>query len=261
MSLLPADLPAALATRIAGYDASRKTIGCSSANVFRLTSPGRRDLFLKIEPSGPHGELAAEAERLDWLATEGLSAPQVVISESGSENTYLLMTAVSGTDLASSQDLAPAMIVAMMAKALRQLHAIPTGRCPFDRTLDAVIAQAEVHLRAGLVDESDFDDERMGLSASTLFDALTARRPHTEDIVVCHGDACLPNFMTQDGQFCGFVDCGRLGRADRHADLALAARSIADNIGPDWVAPFFAAYGIAPDPARLDYYRLVDEFF
>ena len=261
MSPLPPNLPAALATRISGYDASPKTIGRSRASVFRLASPGRRDLFLKIEPSGPHGELAAEAERLDWLETAGLPAPRIVISEAGSDNTYLLMTALGGTDLASSQDLAPAMIVAMMAKALRQLHALPTGHCPFDRTLDAVIAEAEVHLRAGLVDESDFDDERKGRSASSLFDELIARRPAREDTVVCHGDACLPNFLAQDGQLCGFVDCGRLGRADRHADLALAAGSIADNVGPDWVAPFFAAYDIVPDPELLDYYRLVDEFF
>ncbi len=76
-----------------------------------------------------------------------------------------------------------------------------------------------------------------------------------------HGDYCLPNVVLRDGAVAGFIDVGRAGVADRHQDFACAARSIAYNYGEQFVAPFFEAYGMAPDPARIAFYQLLDEFF
>jgi kanamycin kinase len=51
----------------------------------------------------------------------------------------------------------------------------------------------------------------------------------------------------------GCADLGDLGVADRWADLAVATW----NYGPGWETPLLDAYGIAPDPARTCYYRLL----
>jgi aminoglycoside phosphotransferase len=89
-----------------------------------------------------------------------------------------------------------------------------------------------------------------------------------DDLVVCHGDACLPNFLVDPGSFevTGMIDVHRLGVADRHLDLALATRSMTDtSLNPAYGAgaaeTMLAAYGVQADPWRLDFYRLLDEFF
>jgi kanamycin kinase len=76
--------------------------------------------------------------------------------------------------------------------------------------------------------------------------------------VVCHGDACAPNtLLTVDGHWSGHVDLGLLGTADRWADLAVATWSTEWNYGPGWEQLLLDAYGIAADPERARYCRLL----
>lgn len=68
--------------------------------------------------------------------------------------------------------------------------------------------------------------------------------------------------LVDRGHFGGFVDCGRAGLADRHQNLALARRSIAENFGPGWFEHFLEACGAVDlDEGKLSYYCLLDEFF
>ena len=81
--------------------------------------------------------------------------------------------------------------------------------------------------------------------------------PPVDRLVVCHGDACAPNTLIDDeGRCSGHVDLGGLGLADRWADIAVATLSLDWNY-PDQLrdADLFAAYGVAPDTPRIDYYR------
>lgn len=255
------ELPRAWAADLAGYTCRPQTIGCSEAAVFRLEARGRQTLFVKAEPVGPLCELPEETARLRWLAGQDVACPQVLSELEEMQRRWVLMSAVAGRDLASSPDLAPERIVTIVAEALRSLHALDMNACPFDHRLDRRVALARSRMEAGLVDETDFDEERLGRSAADLFEDLLARCPEGEDLVVTHGDACLPNLLAHDGRFTGFVDCGRLGVADRHQDLALASWSIRHNLGADWVEPFLQRYGGKVDPDRLAFYRLLDEFF
>jgi len=68
--------------------------------------------------------------------------------------------------------------------------------------------------------------------------------------------------MFDGARVAGFIDCDRAGVADPYQDLALASRSISDNLGHEWVATFFREYGLPdPDRQKLAFYRLLDEFF
>ena len=258
----PPTPPPTWVRRFAGGRWTEQSIGRSDAHVFRLDEAGHSPLFVKTERLHPLSELAGEIARLGWLAGQDIPCPRVLDTAEHDGWLWLVMSAVPGRDLASAEDMPPERRAALAAEALRRLHALDPAACPFDHRLDNRIAAARARVEAGLVDDGDFDEERLGLSAAEIFPRLAAERPAGENLVVTHGDACLPNLMATAEGFSGFVDCGRLGLADRYQDLALARWSIIYNLGEAWVAPFFRHYGLAePDTERLGYYCLLDEFF
>ncbi|TAV99827.1 aminoglycoside 3'-phosphotransferase [Rhizobium ruizarguesonis] len=265
MSIFQEDQPlsaGALDARLAGYRFERDALGRSAASVLRLEALGLPTLYLKVEEAGPFGELADEAARLHWLKASGLPCPDIIAEDSDGVHNRLLISALAGSDLASASALTPLARVELLAVALLDLHRLPIASCPFDHRLEMRIAAAKARMQAGIVDETDFDESRLGKSAEALLAELESGRPGREDLVVTHGDACLPNFVVSEDGFSGYIDCSRLGVADRYQDIALACRSIAYNFGEALVQPFLDRYGMsATDPARLDYYQLLDEFF
>ncbi len=95
-----------------------------------------------------------------------------------------------------------------------------------------------------------------------MFQELLATKPANEDLVFTHGDYCLPNIIINNGDISGFIDWGRGGIADRYQDLALAARSLAYNFDAEWIKLLFKEYGIENiDYSKIEYYKLLDEFF
>jgi aminoglycoside phosphotransferase len=147
--------------------------------------------------------------------------------------------------------------------ALARLHRMPASGCPFVRSLKVVLHEAEDQVRAGRVDETDFGPEHSGRTADALLALAQARQPRTENLVLTHGDACLPNFIWSPGGDVGFVDLGRFGLADPWQDLALFLRSAYRNYpGIDAEALLLKHYPIEGiDEERCAFYRLLDELF
>lgn len=244
-----------------GYGYEPVGIGQSRSQVYRLTAPDRPSLFIKMSHGDEVTELEGERDRLYWLATRA-PVPRLLDFGIVDDYAYLLTEALPGENATEVPKSMRPRIAVELAARLRDLHSIDPATCPFDESLDRVLPRAAARTSAGLVDESDFDAERKGAAPLRLLDQLRRERPPTEDIVVTHGDACLPNAIFRNGLFSGFVDCGRCGLADRHQDLALAHRSIMGNFGSESAGAFLAAYGLdRVDASKLAYYRLLDEFF
>jgi len=254
-------IPTQWSQKFNGAPIERQTIGESGAEVSRIRCINGEHLFVKSEPIGVHSELPEEIERLRWMNRLDLPGPTVLDATTENNRHWLLMSAVPGHDLASANDLSPPQVISILAVALRTLHQMPIETCPFDHPLELRIAAARSRVSAGLVDEADFDDARLGRTAEDVFAEMLSTLPESYDLAVTHGDACLPNFMVEGSSFTGYIDCGRLGISDIYQDLALAARSIERNLGQAWVAPFFRAYGVEPDQQRIAFYCLLDEFY
>jgi len=256
LSVDRSQLPAEIAALTDGYAFEQITLGRSGNAVYRLSAPGRPTLFLKAGAGEQRAALADEAARLRWLAGR-LPAPELVAEVERGGGVFLLMTAVPGVDCSDRSHAAdvPAM-VRLLAEGLRLIHAAPLDDCPFDHTPRAELERARRRLELGLVDAGAFDAD-----PAEVFEELLRLEPREPDIVLTHGDYCLPNVLIDGGRLSGFCDLGRLGAGDRYRDLALAARSLAYNWGAEHVPLLFEAYGLPqPDQRRLEFFRLLDEF-
>lgn len=236
------------------------TLGKSHAAVWRITLGDGNAVFLKSEALHPLGELPGEIDRLNWLTSMGFKAPRVIDAEQTADRLWLLMSAVPGEDL-THYTAQPETFVRAYAQGLKRLHALDTTTCPFDHSIDERLAAGAARAASNLVDEADFDAERRGWTTHQVMDWLQDNRPPAGELIVTHGDASTPNFMAQGGRFSGMVDCGRAGLADVWQDLAIACRSIRDNIGEAHIASFLAAYGADWDEAKYRFYCTLDELF
>lgn len=186
-----------------GTTRTQIVIGKSSARVVRVR---REDGVLWIDKAGPSPEIERDTAVLEWCAGR-LPVAKVLRKDSG----FLAMSALPGVNLVEGP---MECAVRIIAEALDLVHAIPIEECPFISSWASRLVQAEVRVRAGLVDESDFDEANLGRAASDIPAELQALPGPPDLACFTHGDACLPNFLTQGGQLTGIVD---LGRAGRHA--------------------------------------------
>ncbi len=244
----------------------------SGAKVWRLM--GEPDLYLKVvSRSDPIAarELADEAERARWLRTQGFPAADVVEFDGDTDRCWLLTRALAGRPASAHwAETERNRVIDAFADLARALHAVPVGWCPFDRSLAVTLPYARTAVETDAVDLLRLDPEREGRTGRQLLASLEAAIPdQKEDLVVCHGDLCLPNLLLDpvDITVTGLIDVGRLGTADRYLDLALATRSISSEslnpqFGDGYARRFLSRYGeIDPDSARVDFYRLLDEIF
>ena len=253
----PPELPLELRRALPAARWEQVTVGESGAGVWRSTR-----FVLKVLARGGPETLFAERERLRWFAGR-IPVPAVAGYATDRHHEFLVVARLPGIDLSHPDAvLHAARNTRLMALALRELHALPLMECPFDMSLAARLRDARERVARGHVDETDFDDERLGQRATDVLTELVRTRPAREDLVVTHGDACCPNFIGQGEHLTGLIDLGRAGIADRHMDLALAHRSVARNYGPEHAEALLDHYGRAlVDPQKLPYYRTLDELF
>lgn len=251
-----------------GADWHRVTSGESGDRVFRS-----RDglTHAKTTGRGNRTALAGERDRLAWLAARDIAAPRVLAWEETDDGACLVMTSVPGR---AASDLPAGDLMTAWPSIVAQigaLHALPVPDCPFDRGLARMHRRAMDVVARGALNPDFLPDADRTVPARELLARIDAELPERlaqepGDRVVCHGDPCLPNLMVDPETLSctGVIDLGRLGTADRYADLALivanARESLADESTHERaVAMLFAGLGLArPDRDRLAFYLRLD---
>ena len=91
--------------------------------------------------------------------------------------------------------------------------------------------------------------------------------PQEFDLVLCHGDVCMPNFMIENGKVTGWIDVVGCGVNDRYLDVAIALRTLRFNFQAmhqeftkERMQLFLKTYGLNKlDMKKIEFYILLDE--
>ncbi len=250
----PVPVPAAVEHLAAGAPVTPVWVNAVGGVTFRLGD----DRYVKWAPTGVDViDLDAEAVRLAW-ASHLTPVPRVLDQGADDDGRWLVTAAIDARSAVVEPWVdRPEVAARAIGAGLRALHdTLPVGECPFDWSARSRVEDALSHLDAGDTPASWAPEHRdLGVEQAR---ALLLDVPDVDELVVCHADACAPNTLIgDDGRWAAHVDLGRLGVADRWADLAVAAWSTEWNYGPGYDGYVYDAYGIEPDPVRIAYYRLL----
>lgn len=253
----PSPIPPAALSGMQNWDATVVWSLIPEVVTWRLLAPHGDIRYLKVSRLGRELTLTAERDRMQWAAPH-LPVPHVLAYGSDGEEEWLLTAGLPGVNaIDDSLRSDPPHLVPLLAEALRRLHALPVVHCPFDSRAETALRTAQNRVEAGLVTADDLHRDHGKLTPAEALTQLTGLQPQHEDLVVCHGDYCLPNVLVSNGRVSGYVDLGKLGVADRWWDLAVATWSLTWNLGPGWEETFLEAYGVQRDPGKLAFYRLL----
>lgn len=227
------DVPARVRKLAAGATVAPVWLNGIGGLTFR-TDDGR---YIKWGPHDAEANMRDEAVRMRW-ASRWIAVPEVLEQGQDADAEWLVTAALdarSAVDPRWQGD--PEIAVRAVGVGLRMLHeSLPADECPWEWSVESRIAGAA--------------------HRGTIVPDALLLPPPIDRLVVCHGDACMPNtLLREDGTVAGHVDLAALGTADRWADIAVASMSTIWNFGEGWDDVLIEAYGIDPDRERLDYYR------
>ena len=224
---------------------------------FRLTG-GSQDIFIKWAPANSGIDLAVEQVKLEWAIIYS-TVPRVLEFGKDEKGSWLVTEAINAENAVSARwKKEPSLTVAAIGRGLREMHEmLPVEACPFLWSTEDRISRARGRVVRGETNPTDWHEEFRGLSIEAVIAEFDSP-PTSDQLVVCHGDACAPNtLIDDDGQWAAHVDMGRLGIADRWADLAIASWSTQWNYGLGWDGLIYDSYGVDPDLEKIRFYRLL----
>lgn len=260
------DMPDSIKSKLENLKYEMDSVGMSGSGILLFD-----DKVLKIQEDSD--EAKNEVQAMRWL--EGsLSVPKVIAHEYKDGKSYLLMTRVAGRMACDKRYMRnPEELTELLAQALQELWQVDISTCPLDWRLDRKLEAARFYVENNLVDTDNVEPETFGPDGfkdpEDLLQWLITHRP-AEELVLSHGDFCLPNiYIEDDGKF-NFIDLGRTGIADKWQDIALCYRSLKHNFAGKYDGEeypefdpkmLFEKLGLEPDWEKIKYYILMDELF
>ncbi|NNU82287.1 aminoglycoside 3'-phosphotransferase [Geobacillus sp. BMUD] len=260
------DLPDKIKSLIHEEEYSIDDVGMSGSTVVLF-----KDKVLKIQTISEEAE--NEYYVMEWLQGK-LPVPKVLGYEKDEKKTYFLMTKVPGEMACADKYLKdPEQLTTMLAEGVQMLWNVDIRNCPYSWNLEKKLQMAKYRVENNLVDIDDAEPGTFGENGFQnphhLLEWLNKNKPE-EELVLSHGDFCLPNIFLANGKVSGYIDLGRAGIADKWQDIALCYRSLLHNLNGKYTGKqhqgfyadmLFEKLGLEPNWDKIRYYILLDELF
>ncbi len=259
-------LPESIEALIEDEKYSTDDIGMSDSQVLIF-----KDKVLKIQPDNEASE--GEYEIMKWLQGK-VPVPGILDFQCLNGKTFLLMTKMSGKMCCDDEyTKEPEKLAALLSKGLKMWWKVDTKGCPRNYSLDKKLQLAEYRVRNNLVNVDDFEAGTIGDGGfkcpEDLLKWLEDNRPE-EELMLSHGDFCLPNVFADKGKISGFIDFQMTGVCDKWQDIALCYRSLKHKLQRKYSGKQYKNYndnmifeklGIELDWDKIRYYMFMDELF
>lgn len=260
------DLPETIKTLLKEETYSIDKIGMSKSNILLF-----QDKVLKIQDINEESE--NEYNVMKWLNGK-LPVPKVLEFKKKGKKSYLLMTKVYGEmSCAETYMKKPELLTTILVKALKMLWEVDISNCPYSCNLEKKLQMASYIIDHNLVDINNVEPDTFGdgrfKDPKELFNWLNLNKPE-EELVLSHGDFCLPNIFLSGERVSGFLDLGKTGIADKWQDIALCYRSLLHNFDGRYTGKSYKGFTadmlfekleIEPNWDKINYYILLDELF
>lgn len=223
-----------------------------------------KDIVLKYSK---RKEVHQEGLILKWLEGK-VKVPLVYLNIEINGVYYLVMEKLKGQmGQEGFKQLGIERMIEYYAKLIKQFHQIDYSDFFDYNTLDVKLKHTQYNVKHHLVKTQYFERELQGKSAQEVYDLMMSLMPKDFDLVLCHGDVCMPNFLIDHGKLSGWIDVIGCGVNDRHLDLAIALRTLRYNLEAmgltltkDYKQLFIKSYGIdVLDENKIKFYILLDE--
>lgn len=229
-----------------------------------------RQRYAKIVSSEQIPELADEHSRSVWLNQTAIPSAPVHDWRATDAGACLSTRAVLGVPASALDASALRRAWPSIVVAVRALHDLATDRCPFDRTLSQMMPLARASVAEDRVVVGFLPEALQRTPPTQILAQIEAELPvhlaqERSQLVVCHGDLCLPNILVDPatGQVTALIDLGRLGTADAYGDIALLLATARQTWSDEAMArradqEFAEIYGTDLDAERRDFYLRLD---
>ncbi len=240
-------------------------MGYSQDNVVLLyRGYKQKDVVLKYSC---REEIKKEAMIYKWLQGK-IAVPKVYFYKEIDHVHYLLMEMLPGN---MGQDgfnqLGVEKMIMYYAKEIRKWHELDYTDFPNVNSLEDKINQVKYNVQNDQVKCEYFEEELKNKTPNQIYDMMIKCKIDTNDLVLCHGDVCFPNFMMKDGHLTGWIDVIGAGVNDRYLDLSIALRSLRYNLKllnieytSKYQDIFLKAYGLSSlDKQKIKFFIYLDE--
>lgn len=244
-------------------------IGLSDSSVYLFSK-----CVLKIQNNS--NEALNEVKMIKKLSND-IPLPKLYMHKIENNKSYTLMSRVEGKMLCDSFYLENEdLLLNLASEVITSLWSVDVSDLKSDVSLlQDRLKQARYNVENGLVDINNVEPTTFkNGSFKDPYDLLNWLENNMPplDIVLSHGDLCLPNIIIKDNKVSGLIDIGKMGPADRYQDIAILLRSIDHNAKGKYngykhkyfdfnMELFINRLGIEFDWEKYRYYYLLDELF